>query len=685
MKVKVKLNVKTLQELLLQNVEKIGLGVVALIFLLMVYSAFNKVDRYDRTPEQLIQAVRQGEKTIEGTPPETDLKVQDYASRAERSRIPIKEKDYVTGNRWDPEIFQKKPLRDAPPLLAAHELRGKADVGAFQMITTLEENAAALPGGANPIGEGMFPGGLRPTMTGSANEVRGQRWIVLTALVPIEKQELAFIEAFRSSKFFDLQNDVPRYLGYWIERVEVAGPSETANIDWKKARKIQSSKAMKEAMSKWAQSGGTEVVEQKYLHERLVFPLAPLVGSQWNENVAHPDEIPILSTGVTGMDMGMGMGMPGGRGVMGGEFPGGMGRFGGMPGRMGPRGLGRPGGMPNAEDDPFNTERNNPLGTDIADAERIAEQNKPPSNLLLRFFDFNVEPGKHYVYRARLGLHNPNYKLKTTLLNNPTLADKYCLKTKWSDPSSVVSVPRDTRVLAVSVSPGRANRDPTGRVMLAKWVQRRGFLAHDEFSVERGQTINFPDKKFRRVEDGNRMRGAMGAMMPPNQMGLEGLGGMPPGAGRPPAARRETGRRNEPRDPRRKPRGMKDMMRHPEMPFGEMGRMPTPMAAGTEWLVNYYSKAIAIDFRGGENLSGRRGSGLTSLGEILLLDAEGNLVVHNELDDRPDRDKITAASEATSPAAGGTLQNPVPNMPHPRGALDKLFQPGPTRKKPGRR
>lgn len=677
MKVKVKLDTKTLQELLLQNVEKIGLGVVALIFLLMVYSAFTKVDPYERTPEQLIQAVQQGEGTIEETLPETDLKVQDYAALAERSRIPIKVKGYVTDRGcWNPEIFSKKRPRPAPPLLVAHKLRGKADVGAFQMVAIPEEIAA---GGENPIGEGMFPRRPPSAMTGSANEVRGQRWIVLTALVPIEKQELAFIEAYKPCKGFNAQNDVPRYLGYWIERVEVAGPSGAANIDWKKARKIQSSKAMKEAISKWAQSGGTEVVEQKYLRERLVFPLAPLVGSQWDENVAHPDEIPLLSTGATGMGMmGMGMGPPGGRGMMGDELLGGMGRRGGTTGRMGPRGLGRLGGERNAEDDPFNTEENNPLGSDPANAEKIAEQNKLPSNLLLRFFDFNVEPGKHYVYRARLGLHNPNYKLKTTLLNNPTLADKYCLKTKWSDPSSVVSVPRDTRVLAVSVTPGRANRDPTGRVMLAKWVQSHGFLAHDEFTVERGQTINFPEKKFRRVEGGNRMRGAMGAMMPPNPIGLEGMGGMPPGAGRTPPTR------PRPRPGAGRPRGMEGMPR-PGMPFGEMGRMPTSTAAGKEWLVNYYSRAIAIDFRGGENLSGRRGSGLTSLGEILLLDADGNLVVHNELDDRPDRDKITAASEATLPAAGGTLKGPVPNVPRTKGALDKLFQPGSTRKQPGRR
>lgn len=678
MKVKVKLDVKTLQELLLQNVEKIGLGVVALIFLLMVYSAFNKVDRYTRTPEQLIQAVQQGEETIEKTRAELELKVQDYAARAKGSRTPINETNYATVTRWDPEIFPKKPLRPDPPLLAAQQLRGKADVGAFQMIATPEENAA---GGANPIGGGMFPRGPQPAMTGSANEVRGQRWIVLTALVPIEKQELAFNEAFRSSKFFDPQTDVPRYLGYWIERVEVAGPSEAANIDWKKAREIQSSKAVKEAVSNWAQSGGMEVVEQRYLHERLVFPLGPLVGSQWDENVAHPEEIPIRSADAAGM----GMGLPGGRGAMGEDLLGSrMGMPRGRAGRMNPEGLARPGGAQGGEDDPFNTEKTNPLERDPANAERMAEQNKPPSHLLLRFFDFHVESGKRYVYRARLGLENPNRNLKPTYLADPKLAEQKWLETKWSDPSPVVSVPRDTRVLAVSVTPGRANRDPTGRVMVTKWVQRRGFLAHDEFNVERGETINFPEKKFRRVEGGNRMHGAMGRMMPPNPMGLEGLEGMPPGAGRTPPTRRETGRRNETRDPRRRPQGMEDTP-HPGMPFGGPSFMPAPTVAGKEWLVNYYSRAIAIDFRGGENLSGRRGSGLTSVGEILLLDAEGNLVVHNELDDGPERDKITAASEATLPAAGGTLEGPVPNMPHPKGALDKLFMPGPTREKPGRR
>ena len=81
-----------------------------------------------------------------------------------------------------------------------------------------------------------------------------------------------------------------------------------------------------------------------------------------------------------------------------------------------------------------------------------------------------------------------------------------------------------------------------------------------------------------------------------------------------------------------------------------MPAAPTP--TGDQWLVNYYSNAIALDFRGGEKLSGRGNSEVKSVGEILLLDADGNLVVHNELDDKADRDKILAAETGpTHPGA----------------------------------
>ena len=76
-----------------------------------------------------------------------------------------------------------------------------------------------------------------------------------------------------------------------------------------------------------------------------------------------------------------------------------------------------------------------PEGGSPADAGR-------PANLLFRFFDYHVAPGKHYVYRVQLALRNPNYKFKpVSQLKSPDLADKLYLTTTWSDPTSVISVP----------------------------------------------------------------------------------------------------------------------------------------------------------------------------------------------------------------------------------------------------
>ena len=56
----------------------------------------------------------------------------------------------------------------------------------------------------------------------------------------------------------------------------------------------------------------------------------------------------------------------------------------------------------------------------------------------------------------------------------------------------------------------QSGRDPTGRVMLAKWVQR-GFEAFHEFTVVRGQVANFLDTTFTHNDTGNLLgAGGMG-------------------------------------------------------------------------------------------------------------------------------------------------------------------------------
>ena len=64
MKVKLQLDAKSIQAFAIENVEKIGFGVVALLCLLMVYYAVAGMKGYHRTPDELVQAVRKGEEAI---------------------------------------------------------------------------------------------------------------------------------------------------------------------------------------------------------------------------------------------------------------------------------------------------------------------------------------------------------------------------------------------------------------------------------------------------------------------------------------------------------------------------------------------------------------------------------------------------------------------------------------------
>ena len=222
MKLKLKLDKKTLLDFLLQNVEKIVFGVIVLVFVLMLYSSLSTAGRFDKTPEELQADVAKGRHDIESTPPDPKLEVIDYVSQAKRSRVRIEEKPYVNSVTWDPPLFENRPLRDAPPLFTVQELRGSAGMGAFHTVPAarLEQpehrtrrNATSARIGPSDSAAGAMPG-LMPARAAGGEDIRGQRWIVITGLVPIEKQETAYADTFKQSLGYDPQNDYPMYLGY---------------------------------------------------------------------------------------------------------------------------------------------------------------------------------------------------------------------------------------------------------------------------------------------------------------------------------------------------------------------------------------------------------------------------------------------------------------------------------------
>ena len=218
---------------------------------------------------------------------------------AEQSRLPVVEQPYVTSAAWDPPLFPPRTLRPEPRAVRRAAASRDGGGGADEHAGHPADAAPAAPAAdARKAGGRQAPAGPAAAggpMAGAVNETRLQRWVVVTGLVPIEKQEDAFNEALRKSVYYDPQNDYPQYGGYLVERVEVPGPSEAADPDWTKAKPFNSFDEMSKAVSRWAQDMTADVVAPEYLDESLTFPLGPLVGRLWGESVAHPPEIPVFN------------------------------------------------------------------------------------------------------------------------------------------------------------------------------------------------------------------------------------------------------------------------------------------------------------------------------------------------------------------------------------------------------
>jgi hypothetical protein len=196
----------------------------------------------------------------------------------------------------------------------------------------------------------------------------------------------------------------------------------------------------------------------------------------------------------------------------------------------------------------------------------------------LRFFDFDVEPGKTYRYRIFLILFNPNFGLDAKVLKNVAdgnrdnwyighdkeqrddqkmiiSAEPKVDNMPWSDPTPLVTIPSDQGILAGKVETPHNAVEPQGELYSVRWLPENGERAFTVIEkVKRAQMI---DVLPRASENG--------------------------------------------------PRNVK---------------------------VDFTTNDCVIDMRGGESLSLHdKDKELTAPGQVLCMDHDGRLVIHDELDD----------------------------------------------------
>ena len=197
-------------------------------------------------------------------------------------------------------------------------------------------------------------------------------------------------------------------------------------------------------------------------------------------------------------------------------------------------------------------------------------------------------------------LVNPNKDVPPEYLARADLRKDPLLETEFSDPTGVVTVPLDSRLLCVNVkSSPSLPMELSSHMMSVRFDPETG----DESAAEhdklyRGQMLNFFDIP---IETASAAGGAAGYEM---MMGGEDeemdMMYMMEGEGR---GRRQTGRERRPRRDRE--------------PEEEVEK------------VDHLTRHIVLDFQGGQRLDRE----LTRPCSVLLLDPAGRLVVHSDLDD----------------------------------------------------
>lgn len=368
----------------------------------------------------------------------TATSAMSFEELARQTAVPVESKHYSFAVPWDPPLFMQRPKRSAPRLLAMESLRGKGGRDAV---------IPAMSGGYS-----------------SAGVSQGLRWIVLTGLLPFEKQAEAYRTAYRNAQDWNATRDCPRYATYRIRRAEVSRNSANLEQRWQElnlARAFPKSRTFlteacpvppqytPDGSSYGGYGGYSGSYDQDYGEMgsgsyrgyssgppssdevNRVFPwISPVPRRHkpdWGAELCHLPEIPLYE--------------------------------------------------------------NSPP----ARARRTENEAPPmPSYRLFRFFDFDVKSGGEYRYQVKLLLHNPNYRLEARLLTDKKLAEQPYLETEWCEASAGICVPYDSGVLTGPVTESSSPvEEPMVNLVACSFDFNTGKTISSDIAAYRGQLVNF--------------------------------------------------------------------------------------------------------------------------------------------------------------------------------------------------
>lgn len=564
-----------------ENVEKI---ILILVIPLAIYIAYRgtQYEPLAWQPDALAKAAENANNTIktsERKAVDEGVSIITYDVKATWIKAKIRSDYYRTETQWLPSLFPEKNKRTAVHVLPVKELKAQAGLGAVSINPT-----SPLAGSAMETGSSAMTGS---TATGTRI---GERWAIVTGLIPIREQLNLYVDKFSSSVLPDALRDMPTYILYDVERAEIVPGKSLDELQW---QRLDFLTEFLQKRSLWS-NNAVDPVDPIFFAMQVPgkFPMAyplPPITKKFGEEVAYPPFIPMLTD--SQMEV-LKQNEKISERLQKEKFdikpedilnnP-----FGGSENRIGAGNSNMDGGSTIQ-----GRNRRPRRGTTEPEEEEI----KPVQvdNYLFRFLDFKVEPGKTYRYRVRLYLANPNYMLAPNYLEDETLSKEPYLITEFCAPSNMVTIPLESRVLTTNVFAADSKQpwtEPAVSIMAVHFDLADGSEWYVEKErVYRGSTINYKrqDVTNPSSEKQTTLSGMEGGSSPPSR----------PARGAPPS---RTGTRpNETKTPGKQ--------------------------------LDIVSEVCVLDMKGGELLykvptAAQKAPDLRSPGKVMVLEPSGNMII----------------------------------------------------------
>jgi hypothetical protein len=416
-----------------RHAEKFAVGVVGVVALVLIYmgTTVNGL-KANQTPEDLEAAITRARSAMDSPTWEHVAPHRqppgDYESRVSRQRTPTLAELYPIPMPWDRPHFQASAKRDDPDLYPAEKPRVVAITGALAMRAAEDtqdpiikkqmaaKEKRALEDDDDDAGEdGLLSSGggrqefgangrmiafdvpgFRPAGGTESVIAKSFNFAVITSLVPHRKLFEEYERVFVNADDFQPSRDQPMYRRLWVERAEVpsSGPTpDPSTLKWTPIR-------LDSRMVNQFAGPPAELAASSYLDPSLTAPPVPLLMHELDDLIV-PEEIPHETDVLGEYNDSPEPEIPGETDdSSGGLFDddplgGNSGIDGVNEGIGGPRRPTSGGGVKI----PGEGGRVNVGQAAASEASKFK---------LVRYYDFTIQPGKSYVYRCRYDILDPN-------------------------------------------------------------------------------------------------------------------------------------------------------------------------------------------------------------------------------------------------------------------------------------